>query len=186
LVHWYFGTSNIPKYECTNLPKYPKIKKMKERIIDFIKSKLSPAAILLGAKNAMLSLYEAVLKGGPLAIVGFIASYFFAWWGVAVVMFFYTAFQKEMNVKSAFGIGLTTGILLWSVYAIFLNSANEGFLASKIGSMLTGGVGSGISASQLIQITSVMGGLIAAMGAVTGVYARELVYDTRLKFGWKW
>jgi hypothetical protein len=31
-----------------------------------------------------------------------------------------------------------------------------------------------------------MGGLIAAMGAVTGVYARELVYDTRLKFGWKW
>jgi hypothetical protein len=159
---------------------------MIDRIIALIKSKLSPAALLLGAKNAMVSLYEAVLKGGPLAIVGFIASYFFAWWSVAVVTFFYAAFQKELSAKSAFGIGMTAGILLWSVYAIYLNTANDGFLASKIGLMFTNGIGSGISASQLIQITSVMGGLMAAMGAVTGVYAREMVYDTRLKFGWKW
>ena len=101
-------------------------------------------------------------------------------------MFFYAAFQKELSAKSAFGIGLTTGILLWSVYAGYLNAANSGFLATKIGDLFAKGIPNTITSTHLIELTALIGGLLGAMGATTGVFARELIYDTRLKFGWKW
>jgi hypothetical protein len=159
---------------------------MLANIIENIKSKLSPAALLTTAKEGVISLYQAILKAGPIAIVAFIVSYFFAWWGILVVLFFYAAFQKELSAKSAFGIGMTTGILLWSVYSIYLDTANEGFLATKIGSMFAKGIPNTITSTHLIEITAFIGGLLGAMGATTGVFARELIYDTRLKFGWKW
>jgi hypothetical protein len=151
-----------------------------------IKSKLNPAALLTTAKEGAISLYQAVLKAGPIAIVAFIISYFFTWWGILVVMFFYAAFQKELSAKNAFGIGMTTGILLWSVYAGYLNTANSGFLATKVGDLFAKGIPNTITPAYLIQGTALIGGLLGAMGAATGVFARELIYDTRLKFGWKW
>jgi hypothetical protein len=153
--------------------------------INTLKAKLNPLALLTTAKNAIITLYQTIVQAGPMILVGFIVSYFFAWWGMALVTFFYAAFKKDLNVKSAFGLCLTAGITLWSVYSIFLNTANDGFLAAKMGSLLTGGISS-ISPSQLIQGTALIGGLLSAMGGVTGVLAREFVYDTRLKFGWKW
>jgi hypothetical protein len=158
---------------------------MKESVNNYIKEKLSPASIVLGLKNTLTAIYQAVMKGWPLAIVGFIVSYFFAWWGIAVVTFFYAAFKKELEATTAFGICLAAGVLLWSLYATYLNLSNDGLIGSRIGTMLTKGVGN-ISNLKLIELTGLIGGLIAAMGGVTGVYAREMVYDTRLKFGWKW
>jgi hypothetical protein len=153
--------------------------------IDTLKAKLNPLALIATAKNAIVGLFQAIVKSGLITIIGFIGSYFFAWWSMALVAFFYAAFKKDLSLKSAFGLCFTAGVVLWSVYAIFLNTANDGFLASKMGSLLTGGI-SPISPSQLIQGTSLIGGLLSAMGGVTGVFAREFVYDTRLKFGWKW
>ncbi len=154
-------------------------------MIELIKSKLNPAAILLGLKNTLTTVFQAIVKGGPLAIVGFIVSYLFAWWGIVIVAFFYAAFNKELEAKSAFGICLAAGTTLWAVYATYLNFSNEGLIGSRIGTMLTGGV-SNISNLKLIEITGAIGGILAAMGGITGVFAREFVYDTRLKFGWNW
>lgn len=158
---------------------------MKERIISYIKAKLSPAAIILGLKNMAISIYHAVLKAGPLAIVAFVVSYIFHWSAIAAVMFFYAAFKKDWQLKPAFGTGLTTGILLWGLFATILNVMNEGLIASRIGALLAGGVGA-VTNTQLIELTALIGGLLGGLGAATGVLAREFLFDMRMKFDWKW
>lgn len=157
---------------------------MKEKLIATIKSKLSPMNILMGIKDALIGLVKAVINGGPLALLGFIASYFTTWWAIAIVGFFYAAFQKNLSAKQAFASGTAAGTALWTVYATWLSMSNNHSLAIKIGSMLTGGIG-GLSPVELITITGLMGGLVTALGCLAGVYAREFLYDSRLKFGWK-
>lgn len=158
---------------------------MKEKISSYIKTKLSPDAIILGLKNTAISIYQAVIKAGPLAAVAFIFSYVFHWTAIAAVMFFYAAFKKDWQLKPALGIGLTTGILLWGLFAFILNMLNDGLIASRIGALLAGGVGA-VTNAQLIEITALIGGLLGALGAASGVFAREFLYDMRLKFDWKW
>jgi hypothetical protein len=158
---------------------------MKENFISKLQSKFTPTAIIAGLKQTAITLYQAILKAGPLAAVAFIFSYIFHWAAIAAVMFFYAAFKKDWQLKSALGIGFTTGVLLWTLYATYLNIANEGLIASRIGALLTGGIGA-LSAAQLIEMTAILGGALGALGAATGVLAREFLYDMRLKFDWKW
>lgn len=156
-------------------------------MLEYIKSKLSPAAIFMGIKGTIIGTVKAIISGGPLVILGFLVSYFTSWWAIAVIAFFFTAFQKDLTPKAAFGICMAAGVVVWSAYATYLNAMNDGLIGTRIGSMLTGNQDKfNISATNLIQATGLMGGLLAAMGGMTGALARDFFYDTRLKFGWKW
>ena len=159
------------------------IDKIKNTILAPIKMVMSPLETLKNLWQKVTELKSQILKAGVLAISVFVASYFFIWWAGAVVAFLYTAFKKEMTAKEAFWVGTSAGAIAWATYAGILNAANSGLLAGKVSVLLSKGA---VSGANLLQITGVIGGLLCGMGAMTGVYLREFLYDTRLKFGWKW
>ena len=143
----------------------------------------NPVETLKNLWQKIIELKSQILKAGVLAISVFAASYFFIWWAGAVVAFLYTAFKKEMTAKEAFLVGTSAGAIAWATYAGILNAANGGLLAGKISTMLSKGA---LSNANLIEITGLFGGLLCGFSAMTGAYLREFLYDTRLKFGWKW
>ena len=144
---------------------------------------LNPAETLKNIWQKIIDLKSQILKAGVLGISIFAASYFFTWWAGAIVAFLYTAFKKEMTAKEAFAVGASAGAIAWAAHAGILNAANGGLLAGKISTLLSKGF---LSSTNLIEITGLIGGLLCGFGAMTGVYLREFLYDTRLKFGWKW
>jgi uncharacterized membrane protein len=131
----------------------------------------------------IIDLKNQILKAGVLGALILIVSYFTIWWAGAVVAFLYVAFTKEMTPKEAFAIGTTAGITVWAGYAGWLHAANDGILAAKISELISKGA---IDGSNILQITGILGGFICGMAAMTGAYAREWLYDTRIRFGWKW
>ena len=159
------------------------IEKIKNIILAPVKMVLNPLETLKNIWQKIIDLKSQILKAGVLAISVFAASCFFTWWAGAVVAFLYTAFKKEMTAKEAFAVGTSAGLIAWATYAGILNAANSGLLASKISIALSKGA---LSNANLIEITGLIGGLLCGFGAMTGVYLREFLYDTRLKFGWKW
>ncbi len=143
----------------------------------------NPLQTLKNAWQKLVELKGEILKAGVLGVAIFGASYFFVWWAGAIVSFLYAAFKKDMTAKEAFTVGTSAGAIAWATYAGFLNFQNEGILAGKISVLLSKGA---LSSANILQITGVIGGLLCGLGAMSGTYLREFLYDTRLKFGWKW
>jgi hypothetical protein len=143
----------------------------------------NPLQTVQNGWQKLVDLRGEILKAGILGVAIFAASYFFVWWAGAVVSFLYAAFKKDMTAKEAFAVGTSAGAIAWATYAGILNSANGGLLAGKMSVLLSKGV---LSSANILQITGVMGGLLCGLGAVSGNYLREFLYDTRLKFGLKW
>ena len=143
----------------------------------------NPLGALQNLWQKVIDLKDQIVKAGVLGVLIFAASYFFTWWAGAVISFFYVAFKKEITGKEAFGVGMSAGLLVWAAYAGFLNSSNDGIMAARIGEMVSKGF---LSSANIFHVTGLIGGLICGMGALTGCFAREFLYDTRMKFGWKW
>ena len=159
------------------------IDKIKNTILAPIKMVLSPVETAKNLWQKIIDLRGEILKAGILGVAIFAASYFFIWWAGAIVAFLYAAFKKDMTATEAFTVGTSAGAIAWATYAGILNAGNSGLLAGKVSVLLSKGA---VSGANLLQITGVIGGLLCGMGAMTGVYLREFLYDTRLKFGWKW
>ncbi len=130
----------------------------------------------------MEKIKNTLVQAGLLGVLIFAVSYFTTWWAGAVVAFLYAAFKKDMTAGQAFAAGTSAGLLVWSFYAGFLNYANAGVMAARIGEMVSKGF---LTSANMLQITGVIGGLVCGLGAMTGATARDLLYDTRLKFGAK-
>jgi len=90
------------------------------------------------------------------------------WWGIVPIAFV-VAFLFPQSGFGAFTSGFLAGLLLWGVNAILLNAANGGDFAGKIGQIFQG-----LSSTQLLYATGFMGGLLAAFGALTGQWAKDL------------
>lgn len=101
-------------------------------------------------------------------VLGAIAQYFFPFWSIAVVAALVGFFFRYENSAASFVAGTAAVTLLWSGYAVFLNSANMGQLAGEIGQLFKVGQG------YLIPITGLIGGLLGGFGAQTGTLARRL------------
>lgn len=101
-------------------------------------------------------------------ILGNLCHFGLPWWGIVPIAFV-VAFIFPQPGFAAFSAGLLAGILLWGVHAILLNTANGSVFSSKIGQVFQG-----LSSAQLLYYTSFMGGLLAAFGAITGQWAKDL------------
>jgi hypothetical protein len=105
------------------------------------------------------------------ALLGYAAPLYFSWWSFAVTSFIIALFihQKAWLAFVAAFLGL---FLLWGIMTIIIDNANGHLLSQKIATLLPlhG------SASLLIFITALIGGLVSGFAGLSGSLARKPVY----------
>ena len=97
------------------------------------------------------------------------------WWGIAPVGAL-AGWLLPLPAVRSFGAAFAGGLLLWVLYAWLQDSANDGMLSAKVGQLFLG-----LRGWHLLLITGILGGLLAGMGAVTGLFARELYVGSKPK-----
>lgn len=105
-----------------------------------------------------------------LVLIGFLLQLFLPWW-VIVLPAAGLAWGLRLTSKQAFVASLLGGMLLWGGYALYLDN---GILSNRLGQMM-----GGLSGFWLFLLTALIGGLLAAMGGVTGSLGRNLFSATK-------
>ncbi len=92
---------------------------------------------------------------------------FLPWWSGLIVIALFTLIMKIAPLKAvAFGGGILGSI--WLIYAMILNFGNMGIMAGRIGELFKG-----VSSTQLLIITGVLGTFLGGLAALTGsLFAR--------------
>ena len=103
-----------------------------------------------------------------IAILSFVTAQYFPWWVIAVVAFAVSLFVRQKPVP-AFVSGFLGVFLLWVILAFFINSANAGILAGRVGELF----GMGNNPPTLIIVTGIVGGLVSGFAALTASYLRR-------------
>ena len=108
---------------------------------------------------------------GILGIIflGFVVQSYMPWWTIAFVAAIFGAAIKFSTLQSYF-VGFLGVFLLWGIYAVIINSGNDGILATKMGVLF-----GELSAIQLVIVTALLGGIIGGFGALTGKLGRNLL-----------
>ena len=104
-----------------------------------------------------------------IVVLGFIFQSFLPWWSIVLVAAVIGVFIKLNNVQS-YLVGFLGVFLLWGAYAAFLNAANDGILAERIGALF-----GGLGANQMVIITALLGGIVGGFGTLTGCLGRKLL-----------
>ncbi len=105
--------------------------------------------------------------------LGWVSQLYSPWWTMAIVGAL-AAFLFHKRKWSSFLIGLIGGGLLWLIPAFMANAANDHLLAQKVGLLL-----GGLSSTQLLLLTTALGGLTTALGAWTGSAGRYLLQNEK-------
>ena len=103
-----------------------------------------------------------------LIVLGFLLQQFLPWWILAPLAAI-LAWLLKLTPRQSFLASLVGGVLLWGGYALYLDN---GILSSRLGRMM-----GDISPIILFLLPSLIGGLIAAMGGVTGSLGRIVLSD---------
>lgn len=104
-----------------------------------------------------------------LIVLGLLLHLFLPWWIITLVAGA-LAWLLVLSPRQAFTGALIGGMLLWGGYAIFLDN---GILSTRLGQLM-----GGLSPAFTFLLTSLVGGLLAAMGGVTGSLGRALLPAT--------
>lgn len=102
------------------------------------------------------------------ALLAFISGLFLPWWGIAVTSLL-VALLVHQKAGKAFLAGFLGVFLLWAGIAWWIDMKNNGVLSKKIASILP----LGGNAILLIIVTGFVGGLVAAMAAMSGSFLRS-------------
>lgn len=73
-----------------------------------------------------------------------------------------------------FGAAFIGGFLLWMLNALPENNANDGMLSAKVGQLFLG-----VKGWHLLVVTGILGGILAGLGAVTGLLGRKLYVGSK-------
>jgi hypothetical protein len=96
---------------------------------------------------------------------------FLPWWSIALGAFL-TGFIMKTKPANLFISSFVAGLLLWGGTALLINSGNDGILAARIGELFQG-----IGTIGILLLTMIFGGLLAAMGGMTGSLLRGLIVE---------
>lgn len=102
---------------------------------------------------------------------GTVLHQFLPWWAIWCAGLLIGFLLKEEKAMMTFFIGFLGAAILWGGYAFWLNSGNDGIMASRIGALF-GGVG----AMTLITLTALFGGLFGGLGTLCAYYGRSLFH----------
>lgn len=100
--------------------------------------------------------------------LGQICHFGLPWWTLAIIAGLAGQFTK--NAWQALLGGFLGGATLWSLSAWLQDNANESALSEKVGQLFQGA-----SSMQLLLLTGILGGLLAALGALTGKLGKDLL-----------
>lgn len=95
------------------------------------------------------------------------------WWLPSLAALALGYLLKDQSAITAFAIGFLGLFLLWAGWSSYSDYLNDGILSGKIGALFNG-----LSGTSLIAITSLVGGLLGGLGALTGKYVHVTISDT--------
>lgn len=104
----------------------------------------------------------AVLLLGSLCYFGL------PWWSVAVVAVV-AGFLWPQPAGRGFATAFSAGFALWWGWAFFAHSQNGGKLTAMVGQVFQG-----LQSWHLLTLTGTLGGLLAGLGVLAGIYTRTL------------
>jgi hypothetical protein len=102
------------------------------------------------------------------AMLSFAGGLWFSWWIIAIASFL-IALLIHQRAGKAFLAGAIGVFLLWGILAWWIDMKNEHVLSKKIAEVLP----LGGSSFLLILVTAIIGGLVAGLGAMSGIYLRS-------------
>ncbi|MCC7465561.1 MAG: hypothetical protein IT261_04800 [Saprospiraceae bacterium] len=100
--------------------------------------------------------------------LGQICHFGLPWWALVFISGLAGWFTK--SAWQAFFGGFLGGAILWWLAAFLQDNANDSALSERVGQLFQGA-----SSTQLLLLTGIMGGLVAALGALTGKLAKDLL-----------
>lgn len=101
-----------------------------------------------------------------LLVLGFLLQQILPWWILAPVAAI-LAWLMGLTPKQAFTASLLAGMVLWGAYAWYLDN---GILSARLGRMM-----GGLAPFLIFLLTCLIGGLLAALGGVTGSLGRAVL-----------
>jgi len=119
-------------------------------------------------KNAFFTLLFIFLFGN-LCQIGL------PWWTLAPIGAI-AAFLFPLRTGAGLLAGFCGGFLLWFVAAVLLDRSNQGALSGKVGQLFLG-----MHGWQLLMLTGVLGGLVAALGVLSGKFTRDVFVGSKPK-----
>jgi hypothetical protein len=104
-----------------------------------------------------------------LLVGGALAFFNLPWWSITLAAAL-GSFLFPLPPMRAAAIAFGLGFSLWWGVAFFFHTQNAGLLTAKIGELFAN-----LSAPQLLSLTGGIGGVLAALGALCGVYFKQLL-----------
>lgn len=101
------------------------------------------------------------------ALLAFISCLYLPWWGMAITSLL-VAVIIHQRAGLAFLSGFTGLFILWVGLAFWIDSKNNHILSKKIAAILP----LGGNYFLLLLVTGIIGGLVAALAAMSGSYLR--------------
>jgi len=101
------------------------------------------------------------------ALLSFITGLYFPWWSITIDSFAVATLIHQRPIK-AFLSGFLGLFLLWGGLAFWIDMENNHILSKRVAELMK----LGPSSFAIILVTGVIGGLIAALAALSGSYLR--------------
>ena len=109
-----------------------------------------------------------ISKTALILALAYTTQLFMPWWGVVIAAGVGSLILPGKGLP-AFASGFLAVFILWSAYAMMIDSANEQILSSRVGQLFS------VGPSLLVLITGLIGGLCAGFGSWSGNSIRALL-----------
>lgn len=107
-------------------------------------------------------------------VLAFLLHQFLPWYSIALAGLITGWCVPLRRPWLAFLLAFALGLLLWGGYAFYLNRINGALLATRLGETF-----GGLRAIDLVQVTGILGGLFAGLGALTAHFLRQALSTTQ-------
>lgn|GEM_PF-250142 len=121
------------------------------------------------SKSTFLMMKNTLLTALAIFVLGNLCRFGLPWWCLAPLALL-VGWYFTRNAWAAFFGGFLGGFLLWYATAWLSDLSNGGMLSAKVGQLFMG-----VQGWQLLLVTGILGGLLTALGALTGRWAKEML-----------
>ncbi len=104
--------------------------------------------------------------------IGSLCFFNLPWWIIAPAGIA-AGFLWPQPAGQGYAAGFAGGFALWYGAALWLDAANGGMLSAKVGQVFLG-----LKSAHLLGLTGFIGGTLAGLGVLLGIFGRKLAFNT--------